>query len=122
MHYTKDYAIYALFHLPLTNAISMIRNTMIEDIKKYYVQDSSSLKNLMKSYIKMAKTIKKTQKYTAYTLDNGVLCYDIKVSISNFEYFHVHILYDCHDIPIVGHPMFHKTYVVVKKKYFLQVA
>jgi hypothetical protein len=63
MHYTKDYAIYALFHLPLTNAISMIRNTIIEDIKKYYVQDSSGLKNLMKTYIKMAKTIKKPQKY-----------------------------------------------------------
>jgi hypothetical protein len=83
MHYTKDYAIYALFHLPLTNAISMIRNTMIEDIKKNYVQDSSSSKNHMKTYIKMAKIIKKTQKYMAYTLDNGVLCYDVKVIILN---------------------------------------
>jgi hypothetical protein len=25
---------YVLFHLPLTNAISMIRNTMIKNIKK----------------------------------------------------------------------------------------
>jgi hypothetical protein len=72
----------------------------------------------MKTYIKMAKTIKKPQKYMGYTLDNGVLCYDIKVCIHNFEYFCVHIFYDCHNIPIVGHPMFHKTYMVVKKIIF----
>jgi hypothetical protein len=40
----------------------MINNAMIKDIKKYYVQDSSGLKNLMKTYIKMAKTIKKNPK------------------------------------------------------------
>jgi len=95
---------------------------MIKDIKKYYVQDSSGLKNLMKTYIKMAKTIKKNPKICGLTLDNGLLCYDIKVCIHNFEYFRVHILYDCHNIPIVGHPMFHKTYMVVKKNYFWQVA
>ncbi len=62
----------------------------------------------------MAKTIRKP-KNMAYTLDDGVLCYDIKVCIDNFEYFRVHILYDCHNTPIVSHPMFHKTYMFVKK-------
>jgi hypothetical protein len=29
----------ALFRQPLANLIFMVRNTMMEDIKKYYVQD-----------------------------------------------------------------------------------
>jgi hypothetical protein len=66
MHYTKDYAIYALFHLPLTNAISMIKNTMIEDVKKYYVQDSNSLKNPYENLHENGKNHKKTQKYGLY--------------------------------------------------------
>jgi hypothetical protein len=80
------------------------------------------LKEPCENLHKNGKNHKKTQKYKAYTLENGVLCYDIKICIDNFEYFCVHILYDCHNIPIVGHPMFHKTYMVVKKKYFWQVA
>jgi hypothetical protein len=41
--------------------------------------------------------------------DNGILYFDIKVCIFNFEDFYIIILYDCHHILILGHLGFQKT-------------
>jgi hypothetical protein len=50
----------------------------------------------------------------AFTLDNGMLYYDTKVFISNFEDFCVCVFY-CHNIRIASHLGFQKIYIVVKK-------
>lgn len=50
----------ALFHQPLANVIFMVRNSMMEDIRKYYVQDKwfeVPYKNLQKR----AKPMKKSK-------------------------------------------------------------
>jgi hypothetical protein len=42
MHYIKGkekVVVDALFHHRLANVISMVRNTMMQDIKKYYIQN-----------------------------------------------------------------------------------
>jgi hypothetical protein len=61
----------------------------------------------------------KIQEYMAYTFDNGVLFYNSKVCIHNFEDFCVFILYVCHNNPIASHVEFQiKTYMAIKINHF----
>jgi hypothetical protein len=105
MHYIKgkeNILANALSCWSLANAISMVRNVVIEDIQNYYVQDEWFKENY-ESLKKNGRTHKKIQKYVAYIFNNDKLYYDIMVSIFNFEDFCVYILSDYHNIPIVGY-------------------
>jgi hypothetical protein len=105
IHYIKgkeNFIANVLSHWPLDNAISMVRNTMIKDIKKKYVQ-YEWFKEHYESLQKNGITHEKIQKYMAYILNNDKLYYDTRVCILNFEDFCVYILYDYHNIPIVGY-------------------
>jgi hypothetical protein len=67
MHYIKGkdkFLANALSCLSLANAISMVRNTMIEDIEKYYVQDDW-FKEHYESVKKNGRTHEEIQKYMA---------------------------------------------------------
>jgi hypothetical protein len=106
MHYTKGKEIFltnAFSHWLLANAISMVSNTVIENIQNYYVQDEW-FKEYYESLQKNGRTHEEIQKYMAYILNNDKLYYDTRVCIFNFEDFCVYIFSDYHNIPIIRYP------------------
>jgi len=106
MHYIKgkeNFLANAFSHWPLANAISMVNNTVIEDIQNYYVQDEW-FKEHYESFLKNDKTHEEIQKYMAYILNNDKLYYDTRVCIFNFEDFCVYIFSNYYNIPIVSYP------------------
>lgn len=62
----------------------------------------NGLNNLMKTYKKMAKPMKKSKSKWLIFWTMRFVC------SPNFEHFHVHVLYDCHNICIASHPKFQK--------------
>ena len=70
------------------------------------------------SLSKETRTREKIDKLSAYTLDVDILYYKSRICDIEVENYRKNIIYDCHDIPISGHPGFQKTRALVKKRYF----
>jgi hypothetical protein len=108
----------ALSRRPLANAISCIRNSLIDEIKVHYVnvhyvkvhyvKVHDVLRVPYESLGKEARTSEEIEKFKSYELKNHVLYYNSRVYIPNFGEYRLNIMHDCHDIPIVGHSGFQK--------------
>jgi hypothetical protein len=55
----KNVVANALSHCPLANVIFMVRNIVMQNIKKYYIVKISGSKNLMRTLKKNIKPMKK---------------------------------------------------------------
>jgi hypothetical protein len=109
----------ALSRRPLANAISCIRNSLIDEIKDHYVNDDI-LRVPYESLSKEARTSEEIEKFKSYELKDHVLYYNSRVCIPKFGEYRLNIMHDCHDIPIAGHPGFQKTYMAIKHHYYWQ--
>jgi hypothetical protein len=109
----------ALSRRPLANAISCIRNSLIDEIKVHYVNDDV-LRIPYESLGKEARISEEIEKFKSYELKDCVLYYNSRVCIPNFGEYRLNIMHDCHDIPVVGHLGFQKTYMAIKSHYYWQ--
>jgi hypothetical protein len=109
----------ALSKRPLANAISCIKNSLIDEIKVHYVNDDV-LRIPYEFLSKEARTSEEIEKFKSYGLKDPVLYYNSRVCIPNFKEYRLNIMHDCHDIPIAGHLGFHKTYMAIKRHYYWQ--
>jgi hypothetical protein len=107
----------ALSRRPVVNAISCIKNTLIDEIKIHYAGDKVfSLP--CESLIKDSRTQGEIEQFKSYELKDGVLYYNNRVCIPNFGEYRLNITRELHDIPVAGHPGFQKTYMAIKRHYF----
>ena len=70
------------------------------------------------SLSKEARTLDEIDKFKSFELNNEVLYYKCRFCVSKFGEHRLSIMNDLHDIPIVGHPSFQKTYMVIKRHYY----
>ena len=69
-------------------------------------------KNPFESFAKEARIVIEIDRFKSFALKNGVLYYNARVYILKF-------INDFHNISIVGHLGFQKTYMTVKHHYYL---
>ena len=101
---------------PLANAISCIRNSLMDEIKMHYVKDDF-FKIPFESLSKEARTVDEIDKFKSFELNDEILYYKGRVCIPKLGEYRLNIMNDLHDIPIAGHPGFQKTYMAVKRHY-----
>ena len=107
----------AIFRRPLANAISRIRDSLMDEIKMHYTIDDFC-KFLFESLSKEARTVDEIDKFKSFELNDGVLYYKCRVCVPKFGEYRLDIMNNLHDIPIAGHPGFQKTYMAVKRHYY----
>lgn len=101
----------------LANAISCIRNSLIDEIKTHYASDDV-LKLPFESLCKEARTVEEIDRFRSYDLKDNILYYNARVCIPKFGEYRLKIMHDFHDIPVAGHPGFQKTYMATKRHYY----
>ena len=107
----------ALSRRPLANAVSCIRNSLMDEIKMHYIDDEFF--NIpFESLSKEARTTDEIEKFKAFELKDEILYYNGKVCVPKFGEYRLNIINNLHDIPIAGHPGFQKTYMAVKRHYY----
>ena len=107
----------ALSKRPLTNAISCIGNSLIDEIKMHYVNDDF-FKFPFESLSKETRSIDEIEKFKSFDLKDEILYYNGRVCIPKFGEHRLNIMNDFYDIPIAGHPGFQKTYVSFKHHFY----
>ena len=107
----------ALSRRPLANAISCIRNPLIDEIKGRYTTDDF-FKFSFESLSKEARTADEIEKFKYFELKDEILYYNGRVCVPKFGEYRLNVINNLHDIPIAGHPGFQKTYMAVKRHYY----
>ena len=107
----------ALSRKPLTNAISCIRNSLMDEIKGHYAIDDF-FKFSFESLSKEARTTDEIEKFKYFEVKDEILYYNGKVCVPKFGEHKLNIINNLHDIPIAGHPGFQKAYMAVKRYYY----
>jgi hypothetical protein len=102
---------------PFLNAVSFVKDTILDQIKGGY-KDDVFFSIPFESLSKEARTQEEINKFSTYALDANILYYKSRICVPEVGDYRKNIIYDCHNIPISGHPGFQKTYAVVKKYYF----
>ena len=100
-----------------SNAVSLVKDTILDKIKGCY-RDDVFFSIPYESLSKEARTREEIDEFSAYTLDADILYYKSRICDLEVGDYRKIIIYDCHNIPILGHPGFQKTYALVKKNYF----
>jgi ribonuclease HI len=99
---------------PFLNAVSFVKDTILDQIKGGY-KDDVFFSIPFESLSKEARTQEEINKFSTYALDANILYYKSRICVPEVGDYRKNIIYDCHNIPISGHPGFQKTYAVVKK-------
>jgi len=107
----------ALSRQLLANAISCIKNSLIDEVKIHYVNDEA-FQCPYKSLTKKSRSVEEMEKFKTYILEDGILYYNARISIPKQGKFRFNIMHDFHDVPIAGHPGFQKTYMAIKRHYY----
>ena len=106
-----------LFRRPLANAISCIRNPLIDEIKEHYaINDFFKLS--FESLSKKARTTEKIEKFKCFEVKDEILYYNGKVCVPKFGEHILNIINNLHNIPIASHLGSQKTYMAVKHHYY----
>ena len=95
----------ALSRRPLANAISCIRNSLMDEIKLHYPNDDF-FKIPFESLSKEARTMNEIDKFKSFELKDEVLYYNGRVCIPKVGEYILKIMNNLHDIPIAGNPGF----------------
>ena len=103
--------------IPLANAISCIRNSLVDEIKMHYIDDEFFNITFGK-LSKEAQTANKIEKFKSLELKDEILYYNGRVCVPNFGEQRLNIINYLHKILIACHQGFQKTYMTVKHHYY----
>ena len=100
-----------------SNAVSLAKDTILDKIKGCYKNDVF-FPTYFEILSKESRIQKEIDEFSAYALGADILYYKSRICVPEVGDYRNNVIYECHNIPISGHPGFQKTYMAVKKYYF----
>ena len=102
----------------MPNIFSCINSSLIDKIKTHYANDDA-FKLSFENSSKESRFIEEIEQFKSYDLKNESLHYNARVCIiPKVEIHRLDIMHDFHDIPIVSHLGFQKTYMAIRCHYY----